>query len=733
MRKRNRHLATLICGFFVAIPSLIGCGNQKILPTSIEVTSENNVTTIEVSETLQLSASILPLEATDKTVTWSSANDDLATISETGLVTAVAVTENGVILTATSNADTTIKGEFTLNVDPLTPSALTVASPDDQTTLAIDETLQLSVSPSPTIASASVTWSSSDSEIISISETGLVTALDYTYEGVTITAASVINSEITGSIVLYVHPAITEISAVRNLEVSQEIVVTGIVSGFVYTGQSTPYITGMYIADDTGCIYIYGENQAKSVSLYNEVIVKGTKSYYIPETDTGSAATMNYQGELQLTNPVILKNNGGTNAIPSSAITVTNTLATINDVPITTDITGNLYQITGRILKVEGSGYTNYYLQDLNRVDSLLVYTQCNGKDFSYLDDYDGKAVSILLNVILAKPGVNAWRIYPTTVVEEITVTDAQEVAYGLERAKLDISDEFAESVSITFNKNDSALAGLTRTISSTNPYIAITENENDYTIAITVDVTGQADLLITVSYNGVVNSTTKTINLVGKPEYTAISLHEARSQEDGTMVTIEAVVARLVYKSGTDTPLGAFIADDTDSFFIYNNADYMESLSEVTEGNLIAVSGTVTHYIADAAKATANNYSGDFQIKDITLIYNDNGTHTIPSGIIASTTVQAITETLGSTNLSGTIFEVSGIITKTSSSFYSTYYVKDATQTYSLNVYSQKNGAEFGWLDEYVGTQVTMYLGVQNAKLSSTTMSWRVCPVSIL
>jgi len=737
MRKRIRHLATLICGFFVAVPLLVGCGKQEILPTSISVTSEDTDSTIQVGQTLQLTASVLPEDAENKAIRWESNNNELASISETGLVTALSPAGDGVVLKAFSEADENIKGEFTLYIDPRTPNSLEVTSEGGITTLEINETLQLTATPTPEDANPNVTWSSSDEEVATISQNGLVTAVKYTYDGITITATSTSMAQepIEGSITLYINADKTDISATRNLDVGTEVIIEGIVSGFIYTGQSTPYITGMYVADDTGCIYVYGENQAKSVSLYNEVVVKGSKAYYIPQTDSGSAAAMNYRGALQLIDPVILKNNGGTHDIPSSAITETNTLSTISDIPLTTDITGNLYRIDGRISRVEGTGFTNYYLQDLNRVDSLLVYTQCNGKDFAFLDAYDGKAVSILINVILAKPGVNAWRIYPTTVVEEITITDAQELAYGLERAKADISDSFADTVTITFNKVDVALSDMTRAISSTDPNISIVENADSYSITITVNPLENerdATISIAVSYHGLSDSTTKTIHIVGKPVYTAITLHEAKSQVDGAVVTVEAVVVRLVYKSGTEVPMGAFIMDSTDSFFIYNNADYMSSLAEVTEGNLIAVSGTVTHFVSDATNAAANNYTGDFQIKDITLIYNDNGDNDIPFESAQSKTIQEIYNTTGSTNLSGTIFEVRGVITKTSSAYYSTYYVKDSTQTYSLNVYSQKNGSEFGWLDEFLNKEVTMLLGIQNAKLSASSLTWRVCPIQV-
>src|SRR5574344_2804585 len=97
--------------------------------------SESNIMIIEVEDTLQLYASILPEEAEVKTVTWSSSDEEVATISESGLVTALAVSGSGVILSATSVAGQTIKGDFTLYIDPLSPNSITVPSPGHKPTL----------------------------------------------------------------------------------------------------------------------------------------------------------------------------------------------------------------------------------------------------------------------------------------------------------------------------------------------------------------------------------------------------------------------------------------------------------------------------------------------------------------------------------------------------------------------------------------------------------------------
>ena len=59
-----------------------------IAVTSVQVAPET--AEIEVGETLGLTVAVLPEDATDKTVTWSSDNESVATVSEDGLVTALA-------------------------------------------------------------------------------------------------------------------------------------------------------------------------------------------------------------------------------------------------------------------------------------------------------------------------------------------------------------------------------------------------------------------------------------------------------------------------------------------------------------------------------------------------------------------------------------------------------------------------------------------------------------------
>ena len=71
---------------------------------------------LEVGETVQLTAVVQPEDAADKSVTWSSDNEAVATVDETGLVTAVSV--GTVTITVTTN-----DGGFTDSIEVTVVSA----------------------------------------------------------------------------------------------------------------------------------------------------------------------------------------------------------------------------------------------------------------------------------------------------------------------------------------------------------------------------------------------------------------------------------------------------------------------------------------------------------------------------------------------------------------------------------------------------------------------------------
>lgn len=162
----------------------ITISNQTgILVTSIAVQGMGGMDSILIENgTLQMEATVLPINAADPTFTWSvPAANGVATIDASGLLTATGV--GNVVVTATANDPSGITGTATITVSYDTTvfvSAITVQGENgDSAIVEQDGTLQMEAIITPTNATdASVTWSVSAGNIFaSIDTNGLLTAL----------------------------------------------------------------------------------------------------------------------------------------------------------------------------------------------------------------------------------------------------------------------------------------------------------------------------------------------------------------------------------------------------------------------------------------------------------------------------------------------------------------------------------------------------------------------------
>jgi hypothetical protein len=462
------------------------------------------------------------------------------------------------------------------------------------------------------------------------------------------------------------------------------------------------------------------------------VTVKGTKAYYIPNTDSGSAASLSYEGMAQLKDPTILHNDGlTTNEIPAGAINES-TVSNLSKAPLTTDISGKIYKVKGYYHKYPETGYANYGITDLNRVDRLNAYTQSNGKDFSWTDDCDGKAVEMLLITTLAKPGSGEWKFCPVEMIREITVTDEEEAAYGAERAISEFADEYAVTTVVTIPTVDPKLDGLTRVFSSESPLVSVLIDGDEAKVTISASEEATIAIKATATYNGVSEDESKSIVISGKPQIGTKTIAEANALEDGTTATIEGVVAAVTYKSSL-VKQGLFLADDTGSIFIYNGTATQANLNDVEKGNKVIVTGTLAHYISskNADNAAREGYSGDHQLADVSVDFIDSNVYEVPAKAIQESTVAALVGTAASTNITGNIYQVSAIV---KAGVYGSYSLVSPYETnVALSLYTQCGGADMAWLADYASTTVTIVVGIQNLKLGSSICNWRACPISIV
>ena len=123
---------------------------------------------------VQLTATVAPEDATDKTVTWSSDKTSVATVDATGNVTAVA--EGTATITATAGDKT---ATCTVTVKAATIAVTSVALDKSELALTVgDAAVQLTATVAPDNATdKTVTWSSDKTSVATVDATGKVTAV----------------------------------------------------------------------------------------------------------------------------------------------------------------------------------------------------------------------------------------------------------------------------------------------------------------------------------------------------------------------------------------------------------------------------------------------------------------------------------------------------------------------------------------------------------------------------
>lgn len=137
--------------------------------------------------TTQLTATITPDNATDKSVTWSSSDEAVATVNADGLVTAVAP-GTATITATTSNG---LKATCAVTVKAKVIDVASITLNMDQAELVEGTTAQLIATVSPDNATdKSVTWSSSDEVVATVDANGLVTGVAAGSATITATTAN---------------------------------------------------------------------------------------------------------------------------------------------------------------------------------------------------------------------------------------------------------------------------------------------------------------------------------------------------------------------------------------------------------------------------------------------------------------------------------------------------------------------------------------------------------------
>ena len=134
------------------------------------VSLDESAATLSIKETLQLNAKVSPEDASNSNVTWKSNDPTVATVSDSGLVTAIAK-GNATIIVETEDGKKKDICKVTVSV-PVESVSVNPATAE----LIVDKTLTLEAEVRPKEANQGVVWSSTDDKVATVDEKGIVTA-----------------------------------------------------------------------------------------------------------------------------------------------------------------------------------------------------------------------------------------------------------------------------------------------------------------------------------------------------------------------------------------------------------------------------------------------------------------------------------------------------------------------------------------------------------------------------
>ena len=257
---------------------------RPILVTAISVDPSSK--TLDVGGTVTLSATATPATALDKTVTWSSSNTSVATVTDAGFVTAVA--PGSATITATAHDGSLVTGTCSITVNKITPETYTFSA--DNTSICSGSDVIFTIAGSQVGATYYVTKNSKGGDAIGDSKAGTGLSLSFTVPSATADDYYCYTSETTnykaGKVssgkVIISHKTATSISSQPNgiadatVGVEQTLSVTAAGTNLEYQWKVSDTENGTYsnVASD-GTSASYSVTPAAAGTKWYQVVVTG--------------------------------------------------------------------------------------------------------------------------------------------------------------------------------------------------------------------------------------------------------------------------------------------------------------------------------------------------------------------------------------------------------------------------------------------------------------------------
>ena len=503
------------------------------------------------------------------------------------------------------------------------------------------------------------------------------------------------------------------IAQARDAAVGTKIKVSGVVAQITYANSNVPSANGklpvgVILVDGTSSIYVYTNDVAQGVEIGNTVTVCASKAMWILGTEQANANKFGYAGCNQLEDAYLVSNDNGNADFDKTWIeqtTVQQLLAT----PFTTDITSKIFKVTAQVKKVPGSGFVNYYFNDLDGITGSYAYTQCNGADFAWLDAFDGKICTVYLMALNAKStatGCN-WRLLPILVLDEgfdvnsVNIPQNALDLFVMPQFKSGYTTEFLVELITSVNNELLQYTDATVSYVSSNPEVLSFE-EIDGKLMLKTGVAGSVTVTVTVTHNG--NSASKTIELTvtEKPVIEFVTVADAiatvpGSDESPVYVTVKGIVGPSLVNQN-----GFYLIDETGVIAVLMlNKDM---LKDIEPGQEVILKGIRFH---KNKHAEGNTNFGQTCIKDAEIVVNNGGNHPYSTDSFkGEITVEDFTKFDNTVDHTTEVYTMKVMVDGTSNGY--AYVLTSADGSFKITLYSSGKG-QYSMLQDYVGQEITV------------------------
>lgn len=506
------------------------------------------------------------------------------------------------------------------------------------------------------------------------------------------------------------------IGEAREAAVGSLVKVTGIVSRITFANGMKP--NGFIIVGDNSSIYVYDNQIAITVAVGNKITLLAKKTMYIPSKEASSAKKFGYKGACQLIDGHLLSNDESTNDLDLS-FAQEKTVKEVIETSPSDNITSLIYHSNALIKRVqkEGQSFVNYYIDDLDDKTGSYVYTACDGKDFAWMDQYDGKICSVYYTALNAKSTSTGvlFRFLPIKIEDnnnyQFDKAEAPKFAveyYGLEQFDTVYSADPSKEMLTSVTSDLLNFGTVTLSYSSNNTALAYFEKGEDGKVIFHINsgTEGTATITVTGHLDGQTNfSKTMDIKIVKPVDVSsAVNVKAAIDASKGTELLVKGVIGpSLVNKNGF------YLIDETGSLAVVMNS--RDELDGLQIGQTVYIKGKRDLFASVRNGGTPSYFESCMTGCQIVKNEFGNVDYSTASFIKGKTLADLIALPVADNSHTAEVYVITAGLKFVSTKNYSNAYLKDGDS--EMRLYCTNAAGQYQWIKSYVDDTKTYTMEV--------------------